>query len=271
MFRYLQKKTGAPLLVYIFGCQRSGTTLVVRIFKKDWRFKVFNEIGSPLSKKDTEHGMRLDPADEILFYLQQRRENRFVCKPLVESQHAGALLEAIPNSKALWIYRNYADVASSDMKKFGSNNGIFNLSSIVYQKPDWRNENISSSTRNLVEKEFSEDMNPSDAAGLFWYVRNILFFENNLDKNENCFLIRYEDLVSDTETACRALYSHLRIPFPKGSFRTEAHTRSIGKGKTISLSPHLDELCRDLYERLESQYEKKLSSLVPRLDRVQAV
>ena len=47
----------------------------------------------------------------------------------------------------------------------------------------------------MILELFSENMEPLDAAALFWFVRNSYFFKLNLDKNQNVMIFKYDNLV----------------------------------------------------------------------------
>ena len=86
-------------------------------------------------------------------------------KPIVESQNATKLLEYFPKSKEIYIYRNFKDIAASNLSKFGNDSGIKDLVNIVENNcKNWRAENVSDSARNIIQKYFSYKMNPYDAA-----------------------------------------------------------------------------------------------------------
>src|SRR5690606_13213118 len=182
--------------LFIFGCQRSGTTLLTHILEREPNAKVNGE-HSRLSSRDTAEALRLNPIPEVAAELEGSKYALTAAKPLVESQNAGRLLKAIPGLKAIWLFRRFADVASSDLKLFGLRNGIDNLRPIARNDTgDWRAENVRAATREVIAAHFREDMNPFDAAALFWYARNVLYFEQGLDEEPSVLLVSYEELVA---------------------------------------------------------------------------
>jgi hypothetical protein len=87
------------------------------------------------------------------------------------------------------MFRGYKDVASSNIKYFGLTNGTNDLIPIVNHEPNnWRSENVSSHVRETILKYFSKDMNPYDAAVLFWFARNSIYFDRELDENPRVML-----------------------------------------------------------------------------------
>ena len=137
-------------ILFIIGCQRSGTTLMTEILEKDWDVKVYPE-HSPLSNQDRLDGLRLNPLPEVKRALDADRYPLVVLKPLVETQNADGLLEFFPRSRAIWMYRHYRDVANSNLKRFGMDNGRKNLSHIARNDiTNWRAERLPQEVRDLV-------------------------------------------------------------------------------------------------------------------------
>ncbi len=82
----------------IMGCQRSGTTLLSKVFDDTFQCTVFGEY-SILSDQD-KYKLRLNPEDDVIKKLNKVRSPLVVMKPLVESQNATHWLETIPKETA---------------------------------------------------------------------------------------------------------------------------------------------------------------------------
>lgn len=246
-----QKKT-----VFILGCQRSGTTLMTEIFNRDFKTKVFGEF-SELSDLDA-NKIRLNPYSYVLEKIQKYPNSIVVMKPIVESQNAIKLLNFFNGSKIVWLYRNYSSVISSNIKRFGKSNGINDIRPIFEnEKNNWRSENISDKTKEIIKEHYSESMNIFDAAALFWYVRNILFFELHLDNNPNVMLCKYEELVSNPKKMMMKIYSFIEDDYPGNKILTTIHTNSLNKGSNVELSSPILALVDSLYKKLDKQYYNK--------------
>ena len=145
-------------ILFIVGCQRSGTTMMSEVFELDLRAKVYGEF-SKLSSEDY-LGIRLNPLSSVEKVVKKQRAPLIVLKPLVESQNLTKLLSFFPGSKALWMYRHYKDVARSNLNKFGESNGIKDLRPIILNEDrNWRSEFVPDTVRHEVAKYFSEDFN----------------------------------------------------------------------------------------------------------------
>jgi hypothetical protein len=244
-------------ILFIVGCQRSGTTLLIRIFENDLNTNVYNEF-SKLSGKYSTGKLRLNPLHIVEKDIKKDRAPFTILKPLVESQNTLELLNHFKNGKALWVYRNYKDVAASDLKQFGLKNGIRNLRPIVNNNKDnWRSEKVSVEERKIILRYFSEDMNPYDAAVLFWYLRNNLFFRLGLDKNPRILLCKYQYLVKFPGRVIRDIYQKSKQKFPREKIYKEIHTNSIKKGKKIPISPEIEKLAQGLQNRLDIVFYDK--------------
>ena len=233
-------------LLFIFGCQRSGTTLLSQIFEKDWHAKSYSERSS-ITSDDAEFGIRLNAHSKLRIEIDGLSSPFVVMKPLVESQRAPELLESFPNSRAIWIYRNYKDVAASNIKKFGRDNGFSDLTQLLSgDRANWRAEVVPKYVSAFIQQFYSKQMNPYDAAVLFWYARNALYFHLGLDHHPNLMLCRYESLVEQPQRVVPAIYEFAGRKYPGPSLIRDIHARSVQKGKSIGVSPevatHADEL-----------------------------
>jgi hypothetical protein len=248
-------------IVFIFGCQRSGTTLMQQIFDKDFNTKVYGEFDAKVYGEYSETGrsangkhFRLKPLEEVKAVMDRDRARLIVAKPIVETQNALKLLAYFPGSKALFMYRNYAAVASSNLKLFGRMNGINNLWPIVNgASPNWRSEGVRQEIRAMVAARFHENMNPYDAAALFWYVRNRFFFDLALDQHPSVMPFRYEDLLRSPADMIARVYHFVGMECPPAGAPL-VRGASSGNGKDVKLSPDIDRLCRDLLARLDHAF-----------------
>ena len=242
-------------ILFILGCQRSGTNMTQDIFTRDLRTRTYGEF-SKLSSQDKRHKIRLNSPDEVKKAIQKDRPSLIVLKPIVESQNTADILAQFDNAKVLWVFRRYKDVASSNLKNFGVRNGINNLRPIVEQaEGNWRSEKVPAGVREIVLKYFSDQMNPHDAAALFWYVRNHFFFSQDLQSNPRVLMCKYEDLVTDPRRITEEIYDFLGQPQPDEKVFAATHPRSLGKGKDIDLSQPILDLCDEMWQRLDSVYQ----------------
>lgn len=253
-FQRVRRRPAEKKLLFIFGCQRSGTTLLSRIFEKDWHAKSYSERSS-ITSDDSEFGIRLNALPKVKTEIDGLSSPFVVMKPLVESQRAPELLQSFSNSRAVWIYRHYKDVAASNIKKFGIDNGLSDLTQLLSgDQANWRAEVVPDKVSNLVRRFYSEQMNPYDAAVLFWYARNALYFHLELDQHPDLMLCRYESLVEQPQIVVPAIYEFAGRKYPGSSLIREIHAKSIQKGKSIDVSPEIVHRADELLGRLDARW-----------------
>lgn len=244
-------------ILFIVGCQRSGTSMILNVLNRDLNTKCFGEF-SPLTSSDPIGKIRLNSLESVKREISRIRAPFIVIKPLVESQNTPELLGYFENSTALWMFRGYKDVASSNINHFGVDNGINDLRPIADNEPNnWRSENVSDHVRETIIKYFSEDMNPYDAAVLFWYARNSIYFDLELHNNPRVMICYYEDLVVDPEKYVRKIYQEVGQPYPQINITTEVHSNSRRKGRDIKVSPAIEGLAEELQAKLEAAYRRQ--------------
>ena len=243
-------------LLFIMACHRSGTSILLSAFTEDSSSWTFGEFGK-LNIQSGQKKLRLKSTEEIRNILKTYSSSFFVTKPLTEIPNAANLLQTYPNSRILWIYRDYKDVASSNLKQFGEKNGIKDIRPIHEEdKENWRSYGSSDRTTEIIQKYFSEDMKYLDAAALFWYSRNILFFEQGLEKSDRVMIIKYEDLVAHPGLFFSEIYRLMDKPYKEETI-AKIHARSVGKGKSILLDKEIDDLCAQVYSNLEKAYNQQ--------------
>jgi Sulfotransferase family len=257
--------------VFILGCQRSGTTMLVETLDKDWGVKTFNEFSGvnlpaggrrPWSlRSESRYSIRMKPLADVAATLERSPYPLVVLKPLVESQKARAILRTIDRAVCVWVFRHYRDVARSNVTLFTPEVTRINLEPMVRREPrNWRGELVPEDVHELVARHYSPDMNPFDGGALFWYARNRIFFELELETEERVILLRYEDLVSEPERSVRRVYAHAGVRFPGPRIVADIHPRSVGLGRELELSAEIEQACERLWSQLNLAYESRLSA-----------
>jgi hypothetical protein len=244
-------RTGRKAIVLIVGCQRSGTTMMLELFTDDPRSVTFQEQSSLSSA--AEERLRLKPLPEVKRALERIRSPLLVLKPLVESQHVIALLDGLDNSFAIWMYRRAESVAASDLARFGVESGERNLRLLLTNDPpNWRGEFVPETTRAVLSQYYRPEMNPYDAAALFWWARTSLFFDLELDTRADVRLCSYERLVANPEPTMRSLYEFVDVAYPDSPITDRVHGGAARRGERVVLSPEVQHLCDELHERLDA-------------------
>ncbi len=96
-------------------------------------------------------------------------------------------------AKAIWMLRHYKDVARSNLKRFGTENPFQDLEPFRSGDTlDWHYRGATQQTRDTVVDLLSAGLSPLDAAALFWWTRNQLYFDLRLWDEERIRILRYE-------------------------------------------------------------------------------
>lgn len=244
-----------PRVVFIFACQRSGTTAFLDfLMGAGPPLKAFTECDSPLTDKTPREGgltVRLNPLADVERVLAATPEPVRIVKPLVESQRATELLGRFAGSRAFWLYRDVREVAASMLRKWGPPAGAPHLWQVIDESDpaNWRAQNVPAHVRTTLRELYRPDMADADAAALFWWARNELYFAQGLDRDPRVLLLDFERMCTVRDYVDRAL-DHFRVPHPPavGQFRPEFS----GKARDLVLDARVEALCRDLRARLDA-------------------
>jgi len=238
-------------VLFIVGCQRSGTSMIHHLFRLDRDTVTYDEI-SPLSSRDPVEGLRLNPLPEVKARVLADRAPLVVCKPLVESQNLDILLDLFPVTRAIWMYRDYRAVVLSNLKYFGRNTGHKDLAPIIAgDAANWRAEKLAESDRDIIRDLYSPEMDPHDAAALYWYARNSLFFSRGFHADGRIMACRYSDLVIRPAEIMAEAYRFVGRPYPGDRIVADVFTGSRGRGRELELSPRVRELCEGMLTKLD--------------------
>jgi hypothetical protein len=249
-----------PRVLLILGCQRSGTTLMLDVLDRDRRTVTYPEESVLTSNADK---LRLLPLSLVNDYIARLHVPLVVLKPLVESQRAPELLTNLRRARALWMYRRYNSVAVSNLKHFGQDNGARDLHLLLTNTPpNWRGEVVPAGTREVIESLSSLDMRTHDAAALFWWARNMLFFELGLHNRDDVLLVSYEDLITNPSTVMRGVYDFMDFSFPQWNITQEIKPNALKRGQDAALSREVEQLCEALYDRLNHHSSERASDKI---------
>lgn len=238
-------------ILFILGCQRSGTSIMTRIFERDLNAKIFGEY-SELSV-ETDDKLRLKPYAAVKKCIDSQVAPFIISKPLVESQNALVLLDYFRNSKIIWMHRYYKDVALSNVEKFGNENCIANLKPIVEQdKFNWRSEYVQTELIKFVKQFYHIEMNPFDAAALFWLVRNSIYFGKELNVNPRVLAVDYNDIVSSPLDTLQIIYKFAGRPSPSARIVNEVHCKSKNRGTGLYISEEIERSCEEMWKKMKA-------------------
>lgn len=256
--RHWQRSICLAPAFFIFGCQRSGTNMLLRVLDKSPRIRTYPELDRrvvyPRCEMMSEE-QRLRPKDQIDALRMAPWVRAVVFKPLIESQFAGQILDR-HGGRAFWIFRRFDDVINSNIEKWGKGhrNWVQSICDGDWGDLGWRGERISRSSISLLNEVWNRECTPYDVAALFWYLRNILFFEQDFCNDRRIRLVQYEALCNSPDTHFPVLFGDMNVPYDP-RFAADVSGRSISKTTPPQLTPRIRQLCEELWERLNQQFE----------------
>ncbi len=258
-FSKLLTNTNPKTAVFIFGCQRSGTTMLMNLIGQVPKVSLYRE-GNPKAMNN----YRIKDQDTIEQIINKDKNTFIIFKPVNDIQHAEKLLSIYTNTKAIWIYRDYKAVINSaitkwedaqkkivlwilnnhEKEKFVSSNGGDNEQFTVYI------ENMQLDTVNIIKQLASEDMTKEDGAALLWYIRNKIYFELALQDNEKVKLVNYEKLVMNPAEKLKNINEFIGCNF-SNEYANQVLTSSVNKKYSLTLNPKIEKLCRDMLNKFD--------------------
>ena len=241
-------------VVLIFGCQRSGTTMLQQTFlDRSWRVLILEEHDRHLVGPGHEETTWQD------YSIVLRRIHRLpfevvAAKPLVESASATTLMDAAGAVKAVWMLRHYREVARSNVNRFGMDNPDRDLQSIRSRDAlDWRYRGMTEETWETVTAMLNRRLTPFDEAALFWWTRNQLYFDQRLWEDDRVRILRYARACNQPDEVIRSLSDYIGVALPLGSIAPRV--RAQPPPETSELDPDVEQLCRKLWDSFEGNPE----------------
>jgi hypothetical protein len=240
-------------VLLIFGCQRSGTTMLQQTFlDRSWRVLILEEHDHRLVRPTP--GPEETTWQEYSTVMGRIRRLPFevvAAKPLVESASATALMDAAGAVKAVWMIRRYPEVAQSNVNRFGMDNPYRDLQPIRSRDAtDWRYRGVTEEAWETVTALLNRRLTPFDAAALFWWTRNQLYFDQRLWEDDRIRILRYERACNQPDEVIRSLSDHIGVALPIDSIAPRIRARP-SPVETTGLDPEVDRLCRKLWDSFE--------------------
>jgi hypothetical protein len=238
-------------IVLIFGCQRSGTTMLQQTFlDRSWRVLILEEHDRRLVGTGFEE-TAWQEYSTVLGRIRRLPFEVVAAKPLVESASATALMDAAGPVKAVWMLRHYWEVAQSNVNRFGMDNPYRDLQPIRSRDArDWRYRGATEGTWQTVTALLDRKLTPFDAAALFWWTRNQLYFDQRLWEDDRIRILRYERACNQPDEVIRSLSGHIGLALPFGSIAPRVRAQPFPPD-TRELDPDVELLCRKLWDAFE--------------------
>ncbi|MDP9341273.1 MAG: sulfotransferase [Actinomycetota bacterium] len=238
-------RRGRAAPVFVLGCQRSGTNMLLAVLEASPETWTYNEDNPRAFRR-----FRLRDLERISWLTERARCRSVAFKALCDSQHADRLLERFPQGRVVWLLRDCAPVADSAVRKWGDGQ-LRLVRRIAGDAPfdHWLAERVPEPRRELVRELVARDLSLHSAAALKWYLRNELYFDRELDRvPDRAMLVRYEDVVADPEARFAEVFRFAGLGFDPAFVREVSGDR---RGPEPDIDPEVRELCDDLAARLD--------------------
>lgn len=233
--------------VFVFGKQRSGTTMLMEVLHARADTDVYDE--RRRGKVYVDYRIRgFEVVDEVI----RRSKAPFVCfKPLADSHLIREFASRFPGARMIWAYRNYVDNGRSSLKKFGHATRAIRLVCTGQSGGGWFAEGLSASTVETLRAVYKPTLSELDLACLVWWARNRLVFELGLGDLSNVYISKYEDLVVDRDGGLKALFAFIGMPYDGKAVGRVAGPTRRGE-RYAALDSDVKRLCDDLLAKLDA-------------------
>ena len=182
------------------------------------------------------------------------RAKRVIFKPVCDSHNTSRLLSEHEDARAVWVYRDFRDVANSAVARWGEMNLSFIRELLRgggdWGRHQWNRELMTPERRVELERLVEDDLNAHGAAAIFWYMVGQSFFDQGLDANRQCIVARYEDLVTRPVPEFRRLCDFLEIGFHEDMVAW-IFTSSVRRRSSSPISDRVTEACEAMLARLD--------------------
>ena len=233
---------------FVFGCQRSGTKMVMRVLDQSPETRIFHENHASAF---SDFQLRSDRTLRALIGLNPAPVQVF--KPICDSQQADQLLQRFDNARGVWVFRHFDDVANSAVVKWDEHQQDL-IKAVLdgdFETWGWRTARLPEAVVANIRRVATPDLSPHEAALLFWYMRNAFFFELGLHQDPRMLLVRYADLVQTPAPTFQRIFDFLGAAFTD-DFVGQVRPTSIGRRPAPECRPEIRALCQDLFDRLDA-------------------
>lgn len=230
--------------VFLLGAQRSGTNMMVRGLDRDPSVEVHNENDS---RCFSQFALRFDAVPPLL---AASRSRLVLFKPLCDSHRAADLLamHGARSPKVLWAWRDVDGRVRSAVSKFGDSNRRALTAIVAGERSRWEAGGLTDADIDLLRSLSVAELSAESASALFWYLRNDLYFRQELDRRDDVLLVSYGDMVADPMCHMTSICDFLGFNFSPALVE-HIDARAAGT-RRLDLDPRVRQLCDELTSRL---------------------
>jgi hypothetical protein len=117
----------------------------------------------------------------------------------------------------------------------------------------WQLQGISDGSRAFLNALDVETLSAESAAAAFWYVRNQLLFERQLDRRSDVLPVSYDFFVKEPEPWMRVIARFAGVTYRPDLIAHVKPSLSSRHGRdSVPIDPDILERCKELERRLEA-------------------
>jgi len=231
--------------LFVVGNQRSGTTMLLQQLNRHISVDVHHEYSNAMKY------LKIKDLDYIKDIIEKSKAKVVIFKPLEDSHRTLAFLDKFRGSLAIWVFRHFSDVVNSSMSLgWGRHHKeyirkIYNGEDFEYSEP----LNLNERNVKLIRETYDPTTTPEACVALIWYLRNTIYFDYEMDDNEDILLVQYEQIVSNPVEQINNILSFAGLPYTK-SVSKNIHAKSVHKQPRVQIGSGVRELCDSLYSKL---------------------
>ena len=256
--RWLLSRQCETIPIFVFGKQRSGTNMVMDIFRMHPDTKVLAESAD----NEVFLNFRIRSLETCRQSIERCRTPFLCFSPLMDSQHIQRFITFFPQGKFVWVYRHFLDNANSTIRHFPGDER--KIDELVAQDRDphwqWFYEGVSEATLTRLREVYHKGLSAFDKACLVWWVRNRIYLELDRSSARRVLLVQYEDLAGGAREIFQKICASLGMRFVETSV-SHIHSKSIGKNPYPIVDADVYRLCVELKDYLDSYYESIITSV----------
>jgi hypothetical protein len=234
---------GPAHLIWIMGCQRSGTTHLERIFRSDLDSAVFGEFSELSIHPEVSVWQPLPRVADILAGCNARYA---VARPLFESDRMREILNYFPASHALWLFRDCPHVVDSMISKWDDRFFALSGRRETDENGEWRLAGLKAK----IESELGPAAPIRDQYALYWLRRNEIPLARGLVGEPRLMFLNYRQLVTRPDYCVDTIMKRCGLQGVWPGFKTDTHAKSLDKPVAHPVSPELLARCESVYSRL---------------------
>ena len=248
--------------LFVFGCQRSGTTLLKNLIGLDPFVNDAGEYGAQWflqAPYGAPEYLRARPFDELEAGRRGERSRLILVKPLHDTQRIPEFLEAYPESPVLFAFRQFEGVVRSHLSYYttgrGKRYGTHGHDPFTYvggilasAPPTWKNENHTPEHAAQLDQLWPLAKTEADVYALYWLSRNRLYFDMGVE--DTVALIHYEKLLESPGESLEQLSRQIRHRIPSRNALILTEPETDAKKNPLEIHPEIREACVALEIRL---------------------